>query len=34
MGIVCLDPLRNKSEITIKAGVHVFLTFLTGFLNR
>lgn len=34
MDIVCLDPLRDKSEITIKAGVHVFLNFLTGFASR
>ncbi|MFE4123975.1 agmatinase family protein [Priestia sp. YIM B13486] len=34
MDIVCLDPLRDKSGITVKAGVHVFLNFLTGFASR
>lgn len=34
MDIVCLDPLRDVREITVKAGVHVFLNFLTGVANR
>jgi formiminoglutamase len=34
MDIVCLDPLRDVGEITVKAGVHVFLNFLTGVANR
>jgi formiminoglutamase len=33
--IVCLDPNRDSSaQPTVKAGVHTFLSFLTGFLNR
>jgi formiminoglutamase len=33
--IVCLDPNRDSSALpTVKAGVHTFLSFLTGFLNR
>jgi formiminoglutamase len=33
--IVCLDPNRDSSALpTVKAGVHTFLSFLTGFLNK
>lgn len=33
--IVCLDPHRDlAAQPTVKAGVHAFLSFLTGFLNR
>lgn len=34
MDIVCLDPYRDVAQITVKAGVHVMLTFLTGFMKR
>lgn len=34
MDIVCLDPFRDVAQVTIKAGVHVMLTFLTGFMQR
>lgn len=34
MDIVCLDPLRDIREITVKAGVSVMLQFMTGFLQR
>lgn len=34
MDIVCLDPLRDVAESTVKAGVHVMLSFLTGFIRR
>ncbi len=30
MDLVCLDPLRDVREATVKAGVHVMLSFLTG----
>ncbi|CAG9610217.1 agmatinase family protein [Pseudoneobacillus rhizosphaerae] len=33
--IVCLDPNRDSSALpTVKAGVHTFLSFLSGFLNK
>jgi formiminoglutamase len=33
--IVCLDPNRDSSaQPTVKAGVHTFLSFLSGFLNK
>lgn len=33
--IVCLDPNRDLSALpTVKAGVHTFLSFLSGFLNK
>ncbi len=34
MDIVCLDPYRDVALTTVKAGVHVMLTFLTGFAQR
>lgn len=34
MDIVCLDPHRDVAEATIKAGVHVMLSFLTGMMSR
>lgn len=34
MDIVCLDPYRDIAQLTVKAGVHVMLTFLTGFIQR
>lgn len=34
MDIVCLDPNRDIAEATVKAGVHVMLSFLTGFKHR
>ncbi|MFC4077812.1 agmatinase family protein [Salinithrix halophila] len=34
MDIVCLDPRRDINQITIKTGVHVLLSFLTGFMQR
>jgi formiminoglutamase len=34
MDIVCLDPYRDVAQVTVKAGVHVMMTFLTGFLQR
>lgn len=34
MDIVCLDPNRDVALATVKAGVHVMLTFLTGFAQR
>jgi formiminoglutamase len=33
--IVCLDPNRDTSALpTVKAGVHTFLSYLSGFLNK
>lgn len=32
--IVCLDPFRDIAESTVKAGVHVMLSFLTGVYSR
>lgn len=34
MDLVCLDPLRDVREATVKAGVHVMLSFLTGRIQR
>lgn len=34
MDIVCLDPLRDLAGSTVKAGVHVMLSFLTGYMQR
>lgn len=34
MDIVCLDPHRDLANATIKAGVHVMLSFLTGMMSR
>jgi formiminoglutamase len=33
--IVCLDPTRDlAAQPTVKAGVHTFLSFVSGFMNR
>jgi formiminoglutamase len=34
MDIVCLDPNKDIAEATVKAGVHVMLSFLTGLKHR
>ncbi|WP_026672784.1 agmatinase family protein [Alkalihalobacterium bogoriense] len=34
MDIVCLDPLKDVGEQTVKIGVHTMLSFLTGFKQR
>lgn len=34
MDIVCLDPNKDVSDATVKAGVHVMLSFLTGYMLR
>jgi len=34
MDIVCLDPFRDVAESTVKSGVHVMLSFLTGVYVR
>ena len=34
MDLVCLDPQRDVREVTVKAGVHTMLSFLTGFAQR
>jgi len=34
MDLVCLDPHRDVAQATVKAGVHVMLSFLTGFAKR
>lgn len=34
MDLVCLDPRRDTQEVTVKAGVHTMLSFLTGFAQR
>lgn len=34
MDIVCLDPVKDVAQATVKAGVHVMLSFLTGFAKR
>ncbi|WP_102346310.1 agmatinase family protein [Bacillus sp. Marseille-P3661] len=34
MDIVCLDPTKDFADATVKAGVHVMLSFLTGFKQR
>ncbi|MDQ0340007.1 formiminoglutamase [Caldalkalibacillus uzonensis] len=34
MDIVCLDPHKDVRQVTVKAGVYVMLTFLTGFMLR
>jgi formiminoglutamase len=33
--IVCLDPNRDlTAQPTVKAGVHTFLSFASGFMNK
>ncbi|MFS1515644.1 agmatinase family protein [Bacillus sp. SCS-151] len=34
MDIVCLDPHKDQANSTVKAGVHVMLSFLSGYINR
>ncbi len=34
MDIGCLDPYLDVVQMTIKAGVHVMLAFLTGLVQR
>jgi len=34
MDLVCLDPFKDRGEATVKAGVHVMLSFLTGLAQR
>ncbi|UOE93963.1 agmatinase family protein [Alkalihalobacillus sp. LMS39] len=34
MDIVCLDPLKDVGEHTVKVGVHTMLSFLTGYKQR
>ncbi|WP_078592441.1 agmatinase family protein [Evansella clarkii] len=34
MDIVCLDPHKDFGQMTVKAGTHVFLSFLTGYALR
>ncbi|MED1601950.1 agmatinase family protein [Alkalihalophilus marmarensis] len=34
MDIVCLDPTKDVAQATVKTGVHVMLSFLTGFMQR
>lgn len=34
MDIVCLDPHKDIAQATIKTGVHVMLSFLSGFVKR
>ncbi|GAA0316157.1 formimidoylglutamase [Bacillus carboniphilus] len=34
MDLVCLDPFKDVGEATVKAGVHVMLSFMTGFAIR
>ncbi|WP_209121916.1 agmatinase family protein [Alkalihalobacillus sp. BA299] len=34
MDIVCLDPQKDMANATVKAGVHVMLSFLTGYKKR
>ncbi|MDE3838009.1 formimidoylglutamase [Bacillus methanolicus] len=34
MDIVCLDPYKDKREITVKTAVHAMLSFFTGFKQR
>jgi formiminoglutamase len=34
MDLVCLDPYRDVGQTTVKAGVHVMLSFLTGLVQR
>ncbi|SFJ85249.1 agmatinase family protein [Thermoflavimicrobium dichotomicum] len=34
MDLVCLDPYRDVEQATVKAGVHVMLSFLTGLVKR
>lgn len=34
MDIVCLDPFKDVQEATIKSGVHVMLSFLSGLVKR
>jgi formiminoglutamase len=34
MDIVCLDPQKDVAGATVKAGVHVMLSFLTGYKQR
>lgn len=34
MDIVCLDPLRDEGQKTVKTAAHVMLTFLSGVISR
>jgi formiminoglutamase len=34
MDIVCLDPVKDVGQATVKTGVHVMLSFLSGFVAR
>ncbi|UCZ54025.1 formimidoylglutamase [Bacillus shivajii] len=34
MDIVCLDPKKDMADMTVKAGTHVFLSFLSGVALR
>jgi formiminoglutamase len=34
MDLVCLDPFKDRGEATVKTGVHVMLSFLTGYRQR
>ncbi|UTR08945.1 agmatinase family protein [Evansella sp. LMS18] len=34
MDIVCLDPHKDFGQMTVKAGTHVFLSFLSGYALR
>ncbi|WP_113926966.1 agmatinase family protein [Bacillus sp. P14.5] len=34
MDIVCLDPIKDVADATVKSGVHVMLSFLTGYKQR
>ncbi|MET3696821.1 formiminoglutamase [Bacillus oleivorans] len=34
MDLVCLDPFKDAGEATVKAGVHVMLSFLSGLVMR
>lgn len=34
MDIVCLDPVKDVAQATVKAGVHTMLSFLTGYCLR
>ncbi|KGX91745.1 agmatinase family protein [Pontibacillus marinus] len=34
MDLVCLDPVKDVAQMTVKTGVHVMLSFLTGYSQR
>ncbi len=34
MDLVCLDPFKDRGEMTVKTAVHVMLSFLTGYKQR